>query len=107
MTDRKVGKNMRDKLKAKIKHVETSLRYCGFALALASLAGCNMLTRISEVSDGPALSQIQNPMAKKNYQPVSLPMPSPLPTEVNRSKARTQECMVHGWMDGWTDGVDL
>ncbi|MAH84596.1 MAG: flagellar basal body L-ring protein [Rhodospirillaceae bacterium TMED8] len=76
---------MRDKLKAKIKHVETSLRYCGFALALASLAGCNMLTRISEVSDGPALSQIQNPMAKKNYQPVSLPMPSPLPTEVNRN----------------------
>lgn len=58
-------------------------RYAVLALAFVSLAGCNTLTRLSEVGDGPELSNIQNPIARKSYQPVSLPMPSPQPIEVN------------------------
>jgi flagellar L-ring protein FlgH len=59
------------------------IRYTALLLVFTSLTGCNMLTRLSEVGDGPELSTIQNPIAKKNYQPVSLPMPSPQPIEAN------------------------
>ncbi len=58
-------------------------RHAAVLLCVTSLAGCNMLTRLSEVGDGPKLSQIQNPIARKDYQPVSLPMPSPQPIEAN------------------------
>lgn len=59
------------------------VRYAALALTFATLSGCNMLTRLSEVGDGPELSNIQNPIARKDYQPVSLPMPSPQPIEAN------------------------
>ena len=58
-------------------------RFATLALAFISLAGCNTLSRLSDVGDGPELSNIQNPIAHKNYQPVSLPMPSPQPIEAN------------------------
>jgi flagellar L-ring protein precursor FlgH len=41
----------------------------------AAAAGCNTLTRLSEVGDGPQLSRITNPTAMPQYRPVSLPMP--------------------------------
>jgi flagellar L-ring protein FlgH len=59
------------------------IRHTALLLIFTSLTGCNMLTRLSEVGDGPELSNIQNPIAHKNYQPVSLPMPSPQPIEAN------------------------
>jgi len=50
---------------------------------IASLTGCNLATRLSNVGDGPNLSQIQNPIARNNYKPVSLPMPAPERAEIN------------------------
>ncbi len=49
-----------------------------FAAALV-LTGCNAMSRLSEVGSPPQMSTIQNPVAKKAYQPVVLPMPRPQP----------------------------
>lgn len=50
-------------------------------LVLASLpllaGGCNALNRLAEVGDAPKMSEIENPAAKSNYRPVSMPMPEP------------------------------
>lgn len=53
------------------------------AVGAAALSGCNLITRLSEVGDGPKLTNIQNPVAKPNYKPVSLPMPAPHVAEAN------------------------
>ncbi|CAK0775163.1 Flagellar L-ring protein 1 [uncultured Gammaproteobacteria bacterium] len=52
------------------------------AIALA-LPGCNTMTRMSEVGNGPGLSKIEDPHAAPGYTPVSMPMPKPQPTERN------------------------
>ena len=50
------------------------------ALALAlAVSGCNFLERLSEVGEPPKVSRIQDPTQTPGYQPVSLPMPTPLP----------------------------
>jgi len=46
------------------------------AFIAVTLSGCNTVTRLSEVGDGPQLSQITNPTAMPKYRPVSLPMPA-------------------------------
>ncbi len=46
-------------------------------VAMTMVAGCNTLSRLSEVGDGPKLSEIRNPVAQPGYRPVSLPMPAP------------------------------
>ncbi len=51
--------------------------------AFGSLAGCNTMTRLSEVGSGPDLAGIQNPTQKPGYQPVSMPMPQPSPPPQN------------------------
>jgi flagellar L-ring protein precursor FlgH len=53
------------------------------AVVIAALAGCNTLTRLSEVGDGPKLTQIDNPTARPGYKPVSLPLPAALPADHN------------------------
>lgn len=53
------------------------------ALLVAGLSACNTMSRLSEVGSGPELSKIEDPQAKKGYQPVSLPMPTPTPAERN------------------------
>ena len=52
----------------------TVLRLTVFSLVAVSIAGCNVLTRLSEVGDGPKLTTIVNPVARTDYRPVSLPM---------------------------------
>ena len=47
------------------------------------ITGCNTITRLSEVGDGPELSKITNPVAQPDYRPVSLPMPAPVSPEDN------------------------
>ena len=54
-------------------------------VAATSLSGCNLATRLSEVGSGPALTNIENPTAKPEYRPVSLPMPAPQVAEENPS----------------------
>ncbi len=39
--------------------------------------GCNTLDRLGEVGAAPRMTQPQNPTARPNYQPVSMPMPAP------------------------------
>jgi len=57
----------------------------GRALALTllglSLAGCNMLTRLSQVGQEPSLGTIESPAALLGNQPVSMPMPAPVPVD--------------------------
>ena len=53
------------------------------SLATLTLSGCNLTSRLSDVAGGPELTQIQNPIARNNYRPVSLPMPTPEQAEVN------------------------
>jgi len=57
--------------------------YALAALLMVVLSGCNLLSRLSEVGDGPKLTTIQNPVARPDYKPVSLPMPAPQATEAN------------------------
>jgi flagellar L-ring protein precursor FlgH len=62
----------------KIKNLTRTFRVVSLtALALAVLSGCNTLSRISEVGNAPKLSDIKNPTTRKDYRPVSLPMPAP------------------------------
>jgi flagellar L-ring protein precursor FlgH len=43
------------------------------------LAGCgNMIDRVAEIGKEPSMDPIENPMHADNYQPVSLPMPTPM-----------------------------
>ncbi|MFC4270629.1 flagellar basal body L-ring protein FlgH [Sneathiella chungangensis] len=44
-----------------------------------ALSGCNFFTRLANIGEEPPLSQIENPVAQKGYQPVSMPMPRPEP----------------------------
>jgi len=46
-----------------------------------SLAGCNALTRLSQVGEEPPLAAIENPAKLHGNQPVSMPMPPPLAIE--------------------------
>ena len=52
------------------------------ALALA-LPACNTFERMSEMGSGPTLAKIEDPQAKTGYQPVSMPMPTPVPATRN------------------------
>ncbi len=61
----------------------TAARLAQAAALAASLRACNTKPRRSEVGSGPQLSQIKDPYAQPGYQPVSLPMPTPIPAERN------------------------
>ena len=54
-------------------------------VALSALSACNVASRFSEIGGGPKLTQIENPIAKPAYRPVSLPMPAPQIAEDNPS----------------------
>lgn len=43
------------------------------------LQGCSVPSKIAEVSTEPRLSNIENPTLLPNYEPVSMPMPQPVP----------------------------
>lgn len=53
------------------------------AVLSTALGGCNLATRLSEIGDGPQLTNIQNPTTAPNYKPVNLPMPAPRVAEEN------------------------
>ena len=48
-------------------------------ICVAILAGCNSMTRLSEIGKEPPLTPIENPVKATDYRPVSLPMPRPQP----------------------------
>ena len=47
----------------------------------ALLAGCNAVSRLSQIGETPPLTTIQDPKTQPGYQPVSLPMPTPIVSE--------------------------
>jgi len=53
------------------------------ATLAATVSACNTVSRISEIGDGPELTQITNPTVMPEYRPVSMPMPSPKVAQVN------------------------
>jgi flagellar L-ring protein precursor FlgH len=52
-------------------------------LLATSVAGCNTLTRLSQVGEEPTITPVQNPTARPDYKPVSMPMPAPKIAERN------------------------
>ena len=62
---------------------QTMLRLTAYGLVALTVTGCNVLPRLSEVGDGPELTKIVNPVARPDYRPVSLPMPTPQVAEDN------------------------
>lgn len=59
------------------------IRFAMIATAATSLTACGAASRIADIGKAPEMSGIQDPQARTGYQPVSLPMPTPLPTERN------------------------
>ncbi|WP_199230785.1 flagellar basal body L-ring protein FlgH [Azospirillum sp. TSO5] len=59
------------------------IRLAMVAAAATSLTACGAASRIADIGKAPEMSGIQDPQAKPGYQPISLPMPTPLPTERN------------------------
>lgn len=51
------------------------------ALIGLSLSGCNLLTRLAGVGAQPDLARIENPAVLHGNQPVSMPMPPPVPVD--------------------------
>jgi flagellar L-ring protein precursor FlgH len=47
-------------------------------LVAVMLSGCNAFSRISQIGEAPPLTTIQDPKTQPGYQPVSLPMPTPI-----------------------------
>lgn len=61
-----------------------TVRLAAVIMMAAVLTGCGQgFTRLSEVGRGPQLTKIDNPMARPDYRPVSLPMPAPVAVEDN------------------------
>ena len=52
-------------------------------LAVAPLSACNTVSRLSEIGDGPELTEITNPTVMPQYRPVSMPMPAANPSTNN------------------------
>lgn len=46
-----------------------------------TFCGCQTFEQLSHVNDLPPITQIQNPTTHPNYQPVTMPMPTPEPSE--------------------------
>ena len=53
-------------------------KICTLFAIINMVAGCNFLSRLAEVGEEPELSTIENPVEKKDYKPVSMPMPKPI-----------------------------
>lgn len=62
---------------------KTARRIAVLLCLSTALSGCNTLQRLSEVGDGPQMSSIENPVQKRDYRPVSLPMPAPEMSQPN------------------------
>ena len=62
---------------------QTMLRLTAYGLVALTVTGCNVLSRLSEIGDGPEMTKIVNPVARPDYRPVSLPMPTPHVAEEN------------------------
>lgn len=67
----------------KHKNVSTFKTVIICTVLTASVSACNTVSKISDIGDGPQLSQITNPQAMPEYRPVSMPMPAAKVAENN------------------------
>lgn len=52
-------------------------------MGAAALTGCSNLERLSRVGEPPSISPVANPVAQKDYRPVTMPMPTPVALNPN------------------------
>ncbi|MFL2771870.1 MAG: flagellar basal body L-ring protein FlgH [Rhodospirillaceae bacterium] len=52
-------------------------------LSATALSGCSNLERLTRVGQAPSMSPVANPTEKKDYRPVSMPMPTPVALNPN------------------------
>lgn len=57
--------------------LRTPLRLAAIAGLAVTLGACGNLSRLADLGQAPGLSKIDNPTEKRDYRPVSLPMPAP------------------------------
>jgi flagellar L-ring protein precursor FlgH len=57
----------------------TKIAVC--VLAATTLTGCGAAERLSRIGEPPAMTPVTNPTQRKDYRPVSMPMPTPLVLE--------------------------
>jgi len=55
------------------------------ATLAATVSACNTVSRLTEIGDGPELTQITNPTVMPEYRPVSMPMPAPKLAQINHN----------------------
>lgn len=55
----------------------TMLRIAAAAGLAVTLGACGNLNRLGDIGSAPSMTGIDNPTEKRDYRPVSLPMPSP------------------------------
>ncbi|MHA1600650.1 MAG: flagellar basal body L-ring protein FlgH, partial [Alphaproteobacteria bacterium] len=54
-----------------------AVKATAFVLVAATLAGCNALTRLSQIGEEPPLTKLESPAVLHENQPISMPMPPP------------------------------
>ncbi len=52
-------------------------------IAFGSVSACSTTDRLARIGEEPPLSEIHNPVAQRNYRPVTQPMPEPRATTQN------------------------
>ncbi len=61
------------------------LKYGVIFLATGTLAACGASERLAQIGKAPEMTKISNPTTQREYQPVSLPMPSPKNTKPQKN----------------------
>ena len=61
--------------------MQSMLRLATLALVCLSLSGCNLFTRLSQVGSEPTLAKIENPAELHGNEPITMPMPPPVPVD--------------------------
>lgn len=60
-------------------------KFCLLMMASSVLSACGTADRISKIGKQPEMTHIANPMTNPGYQPVSLPMPKPRDTTMQKN----------------------
>lgn len=58
-------------------------KICTIFAIMNMVAGCNFFTRLAAIGEEPKISNIENPVEKPDYQPVTMPMPQPVVASPN------------------------
>lgn len=59
-------------------------------LLVMGLSGCNLAEQLSTIGERPQLTEIQDPTRIRGYQPISMPMPTPVEVENKKSPSLWQ-----------------